>query len=215
MNTTLESNLQKAYSEAYRLAGAQIAQCNPEEVCQNSKAVFENATDTFTIRFFNTECRVNRGSGEVSLKDTPGELQLTEKVLILHYLIHAQPKPLTGQIISFREIAGGGSIYYPAFKKRTIDLLLKTFAKDVSALAQAAANLVGIPEKYGTVSSTLYAFPYVPITYVLWQGDTEIPASGAVLFDASVVSFLPVEDIVLAGSFGAYRLINEFRAFNS
>jgi len=37
----------------------------------------------------------------------------------------------------------------------------------------------------------------VPITFVLWRGDEEIPPSGNVLFDASIPSYLPVEDIAV------------------
>jgi hypothetical protein len=30
----------------------------------------------------------------------------------------------------------------------------------------------------------------VPITFVLWRGDEELPAEGSVLFDASVADYL-------------------------
>jgi hypothetical protein len=209
MNTPLESNLTKAYEEAYRLGREKIVRCDPVEVCQNSKAVFEKATNTLVIRYFNAEYRVAWDSGAVCSQDAPGEPTITEKVLILHYLTHAQPKPLSGKTISFREVPGGGALYYPAFKRRALDPLIKVFGDQISSFKEAAVALSGVPEKYGTVSSTLYAFPFVPITYVLWQGDAELPASGAILFDAAVVHFLPVEDIVLAGSYGAYRLIKE------
>lgn len=209
MHLPPESNLTKAYEDAYRIAGAKIARCNPEEVCQNSKASFEQATNTFLVKHFNSEYRVARDSGVVCSPVASAAPTVTEKVLILHYLLHAQPQPLSGKSIAFREVPGGGALYYPAFKKRAIDPLVKALADQPAAFQKAAVALSGVPEKYGTVSVTLYAFPFVPITYVLWQGDAEMPASGTILFDASVAAFLPVEDIVLAGSFGAYRLIKE------
>jgi hypothetical protein len=215
MDTPQESNLVKAYQEAYRLACARLSRCRPEEVCQNSKAFYDETTQTFVITYFNVTCRVSRDGGTVRLSDAPGEPTVTEKTLILHYLTQAQPRPLSGRGISFREVPGGGAIYYPAFQKRALDPLVKQFAERIPAFRKAAAALGGRPERYGTASATLYALPLVPITYVLWQGDAELPASGAILFDATVAAFLPTEDIVLAGSYGTYKLIGRLRTFSN
>jgi hypothetical protein len=53
----------------------------------------------------------------------------------------------------------------------------------------------------------LKVFPFVPVTYVIWQGDEEVADSGTILFDESITSYLPAEDIVLAASFGTYALM--------
>jgi hypothetical protein len=211
MNTVRESNLTRAYREAYRIAREKIVGSNPQEVSRNSKALFDQVTDSFILRYFDLEYRVCRKDGAVVYRNAPGDPPVTEKVLIIHYLIFAGPQPLSGESVSFREIPGGGSIYYSNFQKRAIDPLVKAFGNQPAAFATAAGALGGVPEKYGTVSSTLLAFPLVPVTYVLWRGDAELPASGSILFDASVAGFLPVEDIVLAGSAGVYKLIGQSR----
>lgn len=206
-----ESNLTNAYLDAYKKACKKLTECNAEEVCQNSKAVYDKDTGTYVIRYFDQQYRIRCKDGSVSFEENPAEPTTTEKVLILHYLIHAQPKPLSGRNISFQEVPNGGSIYYSTFKKRAIDPLVKTFSQDLKSFEAAAAALGGSAESFGDASTTLYAFPYVPVTYVLWQGDEEVPSSGTILFDSSVSCFLPVEDIVLAASFGAYRLIGAKR----
>ena len=203
----LESNLTNAYLEAYRIACVKLLELDNEIVCQNSKAVFEKETGTYVVRYFNHPHRIRCRDGVVSFDENPAEPTTTEKVLMLHYLITAQPKPLTGKNISFKEVPNGGSIYYSTFRKRAIDPLVKTFSEDLQGFQEAAASLEGSTESFGDVSTTIYAFPFVPVTYVLWQGDEEVSPSGTILFDASVSSFLPVEDIVLAASFGAYKLI--------
>lgn len=203
----LESNLTNAYLEAYKQACEKLLSCSAEEICQNSKAAYENETETYVIRYFDQQYRINCADGHVSFQDNPAEPTTTEKVLILHYLISAQPKPLTGRNISFKEVPNGGSIYYSTFKKRAIDPLVKTFSENLKGFDRAAATLNGAAESYGDTSTTIYAFPLVPVTYVIWQGDDEVPSSGTILFDSSVSYFLPVEDIVLAASFGAYKLI--------
>ena len=44
-----ESNLMNAYLEAYRIACEKLSKCNAEMVCQNSKAIFEIETNTYTL----------------------------------------------------------------------------------------------------------------------------------------------------------------------
>lgn len=203
----LESNLTNAYLEAYRKASLKLLELDAETVCLNSKAAYEKETETYVIRYFDQNYRITCADGTVSFKDNPAEPTTTEKVLMLHYLIHAEPKPLTGKSISFKEVPNGGSIYYSTFKKRAIDPLVRTFSEKLQSFREASSVLGGSTEGYGDASTTISAFPYVPVTYVLWQGDEEVPSSGTILFDSSVQYFLPVEDIVLAASFGAYKLI--------
>ena len=74
-------------------------------------------------------------------------------------------------------------------------------------LITAGARLSGKSETYGDASVMLPIFPYLPVTYVIWQGDDEISSSASILFDANVNSYLPCEDIVLAASFGVYELM--------
>jgi hypothetical protein len=209
-----ESNLAGAYLDAYKAACAKLPGREPEEVCQNSKAVYERETQSYVIPYFGQSYRVRRGDGKVSLHEAFAEseeaaagLPVTEQLLILHYLIHAQPKALSGRSISFKEVPNGGAIYYPTFKKRAIDPLVGAFSGDFPGFAKASAALCGSAESLGDAAVTLYAFPFVPITYVIWRGDEEVSAAGTVLFAASVAHFLPVEDIVVAAGLGVYKLI--------
>ena len=114
------------------------------------------------IRDFDHPYRIKCAGGSVNFKENAAEPTTTEKVLILHYLINAQPKPLSGKHISFKEVPNGGSIYYLTFKKRAIDPLVKTFSEDLSGFAEAATALCGIAENFGDASTTIFAFPFVP-----------------------------------------------------
>jgi hypothetical protein len=204
------SNLMEAYLEAYRLACIRLSECESDTVCMNTKAVVDTETNTYTVKYFDRECKIKCADGAVTF-ESDAELSVPEKVLVLHYLIDARPAHLTGEAISFQEVPEGGLVYYAAFKKRAINPLVKTFSKDLDGLGQAAKAIGGHPEKFGDVSVSLYVLPLVPVTYVIWQGDEEIAPSGTILFDSSVGSFLPVEDIALAASYGTYRLMGEWR----
>jgi hypothetical protein len=110
-----ESNLTNAYLDAYKKACRRLLERDPETVCQNSKAAYEKDTKTYVIPYFGRQYRIGCADGAVSFQEDPPGLPTTEKVLILHYLIHAQPKPLTGRAVSFKEVPNGGAIYYTTF----------------------------------------------------------------------------------------------------
>lgn len=203
----LESNLKNGYMEAYRVACARLAELDGELVSLNTNSIYDRSTNTLTLRYLNKDYRVSCENGEVTCDGSAEEITTTIKVLLLHYLINANIKPLSGNLISFKEIKGGGAIYYQTFQKRAILPLVKCFGQNTGLMLNSGSILGGVIEKYGNASVTLKVFPLVPITYVVWQGDEEVPASATILFDDSVTSYLPGEDIVLAASFGSYELI--------
>ncbi|MCL6560367.1 MAG: DUF3786 domain-containing protein, partial [Firmicutes bacterium] len=49
-------------------------------------------------------------------------------------------------------------------------------------------------------------FPLVPVTYVLWLGDDEFPASGTVLFDSTASTHLATEDYAFIAGMGVFEL---------
>ncbi len=203
----LESNLKNAYSEAYKIACEKLKKLDWDEVSINTNSVFDSKSQSLLLKYLNREYRVHCPTGDVTCKSMEDGVTTTVKVLLLHYLINANIRPLSGKLISFKEIKGGGAIYYQTFQKRAIQPLIKTFGQAAGRLYNAGAKLGGTAEKFGNAAVTLRIFPLVPITYVIWQGDEEVPANATILFDDSVTSFLPGEDIVLAASFGTYELM--------
>ena len=71
--------------------------------------------------------------------------------------------------------------------------------------------LGGKEEEYGNASFTLSAFPRLPITFILWEGEEEFPPSIKVLFDQSIHTYLPLEDIVVVSKMAATRILKEAR----
>ena len=203
----LESNLKNAYTVAYGIACDKLNNLHWEKVSLNSNSVFDSKSKSLLVKYLNREYRINCTTGEVTCESMTEDITTTVKVLILHYLINADIRPLSGKLISFKEIRGGGAIYYQTFRKRAIEPLIKTFGQNAGRLYNAGVKLGGAIEKYGSAAVTIKIFPLVPVTYVIWQGDDEVPANATILFDNSVTNFLPGEDIVLAASFGTYELM--------
>jgi hypothetical protein len=61
--------------------------------------------------------------------------------------------------------------------------------------------------EYGDTAITINAFPRVPLTIVLWQGDKEFPADGNIMFDSTITDYLPTEDITILCEVIAWKLV--------
>ena len=205
----IESNLLNAYMEAFEIACTNLKKKNPDEVAENTGAIFDLKNYCFNLKYLNNNYSISFSTGDVINLDSKEQVAITVKILILHYLIKAYKNPISGNLISFREISEGGSIYYNTFQKRAIIPLVTTFSKDSNKFYTACEKLDGKKEMFGHVSTTLRIFPYIPATYIIWFGDEEVPDSGTILFDESITGYLPTEDIVLAASLGTYALIKQ------
>ena len=209
-----ESNLQSAYVLAFEKAMGLLEIERPDDVARITDSSLSKNQKAICVRYLNTDYFVNptertviqaaQAAKTAEPAAEAAELSVTEQVLILHYL--TTPKrflPPQGDLISFKEIPQA-QVYYPAFEKRVIGPMVKWFAADLEGFSTVGGRLAAKEERYGHASHTVNIFPLVPVTYVLWQGDDEVPPSGTVLFDASVTNYLSAEDIVVAASFGLY-----------
>jgi hypothetical protein len=124
---------------------------------------------------------------------------------MLHYLTSAKGTPLTNRFITFKQLPGVAS-YFPVFSQRTIKPLLNRFGKEPEPLIDTAAKLGGYKANYGGISVTISAFPRVPITIVLWQGDEEFPSNGSIMFDANISDYLSIEDVCVLCEIIAWKL---------
>ena len=146
-----------------------------------------------------------------SFKSARGSnITLTTKIIILHYLIHASGNPVGKNQVPYEDIPGC-RFYLPVFERRVVKPLLGAFGRSRDAFAAAGEALGGKEEEYGNASFTLAAFPRVPLTFILWEGHVDFPPAIKVLFDQSIHTYLPLEDIVVVSKMAATRLLKEAR----
>ena len=131
---------------------------------------------------------------------------MRDKILILHYLIRAKGTPISHELIAYKELPEGAS-YFPTFFKRAIKPIVDNFGTELHLLADAAAKLGGQKVNYGDIAVAINAFSKIPITFVLWRGDEELPPEGNILFDSTISDYLHVEDINVLCEVIAWRLV--------
>jgi hypothetical protein len=195
---------QDNYKVAEDLAWEGLSKRDPAEV---ARVTFSRLADTGKIElaFAGETYRIDVEKREVCAADND-EVPIVRRILTLHYLVTAKDVPLTGKKVGFAQIPGA-STYLGPFKGRVLRPLVKSFGNDVNELVEVGRRVGAVKREFGDASITVNAFPKVPITYVLWRGDEEFPAEGQVMFDASIVSFLPLEDIVVVSSEIVYSLL--------
>jgi hypothetical protein len=131
------------YENSYRLACDEFSKLNLEDVAFNSSARLEN--NTIYIDFLGETFIVKDGGKEI-ITSSGREVKISEKILLLHYLITADGAPLQREEITLENIPGA-SFYYPTYKARTIDLIINKFAQATSPPEADLSKAQGSGEK--------------------------------------------------------------------
>jgi hypothetical protein len=201
---------QENYALARRLAVEGLSRSNLKERAAQGGASYEESTGEAQVgfKYLGREILVSFPEGTVVTRNGQEPISLREEILILHYLETASGAPLTGNWVSFSEISGA-AFYNSVFLMRCKSPLVKFFGEDPQALWSVAREVGGELLSLGDFGVKIRAFPFVPLTLVLWRGDDEFPAEGSILFDASVSEYLPLEDTVILAESVVWKLVKK------
>jgi hypothetical protein len=127
-------------------------------------------------------------------------------ILVLRYLASASKVQPSGHGISYRQLPGG-NMYYPAFKARVIDIVGAMYHHDPRLLFSAIQYMGARKREFGDASIDVPVFPKLPVTVIVWKGDSEVHGSANVLFDDTASKLLHTEDLAAVGTFVVTQLI--------
>jgi hypothetical protein len=205
-----QKNYELAYGLALKLASDKLATIgNIQDQCRRSGATFNEQTNTIEVRYLDEIYQVNLPDMRISKPGGADTVELRDQILILHYLGDAKGTSLSKKVIAFQEFEQGSN-YYPTFYKRSVQPLIQYFGQQPGNLLKLSSELGGRKSDYGDISTTIFAFPNIPITYVLWQGDDEFPPNANILFDSTVLDYLPVEDVIVLCQTITWKLVKAF-----
>jgi len=204
----MELSKQKNYQQSFDLACVSIKGMDLEERAKKAGADYQKGEEgeKITIHFFSEPYSIQFPQIEF-YSPSKKVVSLVTRILLLHYLIRADGNPLTGKWVAYKDIPGG-LLYAGVFARRVTEPLQRKFGKSAKSFKETGIKSGGEPAEVGDASFILHAFPYVPLQYVLWEGDEEFPPSVQLLFDASVGHYLSLEDIVVLGQVTTGRVIN-------
>lgn len=191
--------------EALRLAWDEIAQKDAAEVARGSGATLEEGP-ALRLRLMDRECAVDVVSRSMTYSDDGSPVKPYVQVLALHYLLGAGRSDPTGEMVTFREFSGG-ALYFPAYRKRTLDIITSRFGSDPEVLRRAGERLGALPLGKATVSFRTRFFPKLDVDLLMWTGDEEVPSSANILFDSCASRMLSTEDVTVVAGLLCSRLV--------
>ena len=199
---SLPSGYDRAYAQSYELAFDRLSQSDLLQLGQRSGASL-GPDSTLKLSFLNIP--VIADIKRRTVESPEHSLSVSDKLIILHYLITAGGRTPTGKLISFKDLPGGAS-YFPTFYKRAIAPIITMFGNSVRNMPTAAVALGGSSTALGDSGISITVLPHVKLNWVLWQGDGVLPPEGSILFDSNIADYLPVEDIAVLCHSIAIRL---------
>ena len=204
----MASSPDEEYRKALEIAKTTFLSYNFKDRCRIAGAEWKPRASGGIIQlpFFQDICQITIPDFEFSLLRSQDQLNLTNQILILHYLNGVKDIPSAGENISFKEVPSG-EFYYPAFARRSIDPLLQTFGQKLQAFKLVAKSLGGEAVAMGDFGIRIQIFPKVPVVLVFWLGDEDFPPDLNVLFDATIEKFFSTEDIAVIGQELMIRMI--------
>ena len=166
------------------------------EVCVHAAVRYDQVRACYQIPFLNHtyRCYPEQRLIECLENDSAGPLSFQFYLVLLTYLLRAQPVGLTGRMVTGSEIKGGDFFFRGPHVLFTRPLE-KRFGHDAQTFIETGLRLGGAETDFGDVSFRLWPLPKIPLGYILWLEDEEFPARLVVTFDSSVEQQLPLDVI--------------------
>ena len=203
-----EFNKPETFQPAIDKAWNDLEKLEPETVIDNAIVEFDSEARTYLIPVLGKDYKVKLTEKTIEHPELIDEhIRGAMTVLVLHYLITSQAKTLRNKLISYRELPDG-MVFYNAFRSIAINPVAEAFGEDLSKFELRATALSGRKVEHGEIAFEFKIFPRVPVTYILWGGDEEIPASANILFDESASEQLHTEDLAEVGEVITHHLIH-------
>jgi hypothetical protein len=203
-----EFNKPETFQPAIDKAWGELIEIDPNQVCENAIAEFDQPSKTYSFMVLRTKYLVDISNKKIHHPEAMDEhIRGALSVLVLHYLINSKATTLRNKLISYRELPDG-MVFYNAFRSIAIEPIAQVFGEDLDKFKEHADALGGRNVKLGEIAFEFKIFPRVPVTYILWGGDDEIPASSNILFDVSAQEHLHTEDLAEVGEVITHHLVH-------
>lgn len=192
---------------ALKVAKEEFAKKDPEDMAEKAGGEFESvncSNSLISVNLLGQEHTLAHPEGSIEFPDHH-QVSIVSHILLLHYLINATGKSLTGELASYKDIPGGDK-YFSVFKKRVEMPVINAYGEYQEGFEAACFGLGGARGNMGDIAFRFQAFPRVPITYIFWRGEEEFPASLQVVFDVSIKDYLPLEDIVFLAEMLSWKI---------
>jgi hypothetical protein len=181
---------------------------DPAALCRRTLATLDPSEAAYELRVAGLAYRIAPKTRTIipKLAIGPGDVEWDTRLLILAYLTGATETRLAGKWVSPIRFSGGDLFFSSDAHNLRFKELLLTF-KSPEDFLRAGEKIGGVRHNTGDSSFTLQTLPRVPILFIYWQGDEEVPSKISVLVDESARSHLAIDALWLAIRVSEKRLL--------
>ncbi len=161
------------------------------------------ADGCYDLPVLNTQLTLNLPEGTitrpVSAREDDaddGSVGLPWQVMALHYIAAPSVCPEAAQWLAFAdfvEIRGYESVY----RGRVLGRLCATVGRDEGKFTDACRRLGAEPVALGDKGFRFQVFPHLAIAIAWYRGDDEFPPNATFLYPDNILTFLPLEDVIV------------------
>ncbi|MDP4128083.1 MAG: DUF3786 domain-containing protein [Bacillota bacterium] len=178
--------MESSYRVVYDKFWQDIKKRDPKEITAVRAVSYNSDTRQFVVMFFNEEYIVDCEKETICRKADGHVPDVVATIIILNYIAYAHPlQESAPSWVSIKEIPGG-MIFYSAFHKTAISVLIAAFGHQASLLMTVGRSLDAQAGPYGDASVVFRAFPEIPLCVIVWEGDEEVRANATILYDPSI-----------------------------
>ncbi|MBF7096396.1 DUF3786 domain-containing protein [Alkalibacter mobilis] len=173
---------------------------DPSEIEKRLHVPYDADKNEFEIHIMGEKYKVSWPDGII--RDQSGDVvdSYVIGILVLRFLGNGVHVPLEEKCITYKEIPDG-QIYYPNFKKRTLDKLAEKFQENKDLFRFADPNKFR-KTKTGDDGREFMIVDHVPMTFICWLGDDEFGPEANILFDQNISNYFNAEDLAVLPDLG-------------
>jgi hypothetical protein len=178
---------------------------DPLEVTDRAQAQWDPQRG-FCVPFLNDVYWVSMSMRTILPERPDVPLDAYLPLVLVHYLLGAQDRPLKGVMVTGRELPGG-AFFFRHLHELPTQILEETFGRHPHSFLHAGRSLGGQVLGSTPHAIELRPLPRILLQFHLWQADEEFPAKCVITFDESIHTHLPLDVIWALTHLLADRLI--------
>ena len=157
------------------------------EIALNCGASLEG-DQKLVMKYFKEELVIDIGSKKLYYMKGEENLDIFSATLVLHYIINANGKALSGQWVSYRELPNG--MFYFRTIPGVLEPLLEKFEDSFQLLVKKVEEYGGCKTSELKNGVVIYPFPYFPVMLILEEKSEEFDSDLRALFDKSAFHYM-------------------------
>lgn len=169
----------------------------PHGVCKDAAASYDAAKGLYILKSFGQDIYISPGTKEITGRNAVSDVLLKDlakysRLSFIWYLTGAKDIPLSGRLVRPDHLKGG-HLFSRGTHVLPLESLANKYSNDIDGFLLKGGALGAEKVDYGDAAVRLSPVPRIPVTLILWRGDSEFPPMADLLFDSTCEFHAPID----------------------